>query len=225
MIFLIVEILGFLLLALLAGVAAGWLLRDLVSSKREESAQRAMVETRARVPQLEAQVRAREQQLGTVQEQLAQRDEQIQSLQDVVKEKEAELRAKVRELKASNRDSATLAFEEDAASGGSPAEAPLAQSERLRGLETEAAELRRALAEAQAELAARPGADAAGADPGALTAAQAELEALQGVLERERRRVAELERERELQNQSLKLLHQQLELGRDAGDDDHRQAG
>lgn len=222
MIFLIVEILGFLLLALLAGVAAGWLLRDLVSSKREESAQRAMVETRARLPQLESQVRAREQQLGTVQEQLAQRDDQIQSLQDVVKEKEAELRAKVREFKALSRDSETLAFDDDAASGGSPAEAPPEARDRLRQLETETDELRRALAEARAELSARPGADADGA---ALSKAQAELDALRGALERERRRVAELERERELQNQSLKLLHQQLELGRDAGDDDHRQAG
>ncbi len=35
------------------------------------------------------------------------------------------------------------------------------------------------------------------------------------VLEQEQRRVVELERERELQNKSLQLLHQQLELERE----------
>ena len=40
---------------------------------------------------------------------------------------------------------------------------------------------------------------------------------LSKVLDQERRRVTELERERELQNKSLNLLHQQLELARESG--------
>ena len=40
------------------------------------------------------------------------------------------------------------------------------------------------------------------------------LRGLQDDLERQRRSVVELERERELQNKSLQVLHQQLELER-----------
>lgn len=45
----------------------------------------------------------------------------------------------------------------------------------------------------------------------------AEYERLSGELETEQRRVLELERERELQNKSLQVLHQQLELERERG--------
>lgn len=44
-----------------------------------------------------------------------------------------------------------------------------------------------------------------------------EYDRLAGELETEQRRVAELERERELQNRSLQVLHQQLELERERG--------
>ena len=43
-----------------------------------------------------------------------------------------------------------------------------------------------------------------------------DYERLQKALQQEQRKVAELERERELQNKSLKVLHQQLEMVRDA---------
>lgn len=261
MIFLILKMFVYLLLALAAGVGAGWMLRHIAAARQEEDMQRTLADARARVPQFESLIRSRDEQIKRLKEELKEKDVRINGLVDDAREAELSMKDKERELKAITARHETLADLADeptpandsvgevlvggeildvgsqpaatAASGGSDS---ALQSEITR-LEGELREARNQAADAMAEAAAaeaevitlkaelaRAGAnaDTGGSEKIAdleskLQQKSAEHDRLARELESEQRRVTELERERELQNKSLRVLHQQLELEKERG--------
>ncbi len=258
MIFLILKMFVYLLLALTAGVGAGWVLRHIAAAKQEEEMQRTLADARARVPQFESLIRSRDEQIKRLKEELKEKDQRINSLADDVREAELAMKDKDRELKEYTARHETLADLSEA-SAAQDTDEMLVSSEVLdvesadasrsatgadTGLNTEIArlegELREAkslAADAMAEAAAaeaevitlkaelaRAGAAADGGDNQAIADVEARLkqktdafDQLSRAFESEQRRVTELERERELQNKSLRVLHQQLELEKERG--------
>ena len=286
MIYLLLKMFLYLILAMAAGGGAGWLLRNLAAIKREEELSRALTDAKARVPQFEAQLRSREDQGKRTREEMATKERVIAELMEEIKSKEEALREKDRELKklaVVSRQETLPESENSTPTPGSsdilmagemmaestldyadvqnlsaatplPAATPLRPNsldrsldsdvaqqlrDRIPALEQELAQARAVTADAVAEAAAaeaevvtlkaelarrtaQPSVDAA------VTAGTADLEArlrqkaeeherLNRSLETEKRKVVELERERELQNKSLQVLHQQLELERERG--------
>lgn len=217
MIYLILKMFVYLLLALIAGAGAGWFLRHLAASRQNEEMQRFLAEARNQVPQFESLVRSR--------------DEQISRLREDLKEKDVRINGLVAEL----REAAA------APSAGALADRKLERSgpltESVARLEKELALAKSQIADAVAEAAAAEGevivlkaelARAGSSGVAAHAEAVADLdkrlaqktmdyERLARDLEVEQRRVLELERERALQNKSLRVLHQQLELEREKG--------
>ena len=262
MIFLILKMFVYLLLALLAGAGAGWVLRHLAAARQEEDMQRTLADARARVPQFESLIRSRDEQIKRLKEELKEKDVRINGLVDDVREAELAMKDKDRELKEFTARHETLAdltdepTDSDQSSGevlmdggvldmpsaATDAAAPAGESDatleaEIARLEGELSEARSQAADAMAEAAAAEAevitlkAELARAGDGAGSSgseAVAELEArlqqkseehdrLARALESEQRRVTELERERELQNKSLRVLHQQLELEKERG--------
>ena len=266
MIFLILKMFVYLLLALIAGAGAGWVLRHIAAVKQEEDMQRTLADARARVPQFESLIRSRDEQIKRLKEELKDKDARINGLVDDVREAEHAMRDKDRELKTFTARHETVSDLTDEAAqvgantGGAPAAEVLKGGEaadeagataesaqasssdadlknEVARLEGELLEARSQAADAMAEAAAAEAevitlkAELARAGDGADSEsgeAIAELEArlkqkseehdrLARALESEQRRVTELERERELQNKSLRVLHQQLELEKERG--------
>lgn len=91
----------------------------------------------------------------------------------------------------------------NAATANAVAEAAAAEAELSAHNQGDSAGRNDALAQQVAELQAQ------------LAKKEAERERLSNMLETEQRKLAELEKERELQNKSLQVLHQQLELERE----------
>ena len=63
MIYLILKIFGYLLIAVLAGFASGWLLRNLLAVKKDEELHSSLNDARAKLPQFESLLRGRDQQV------------------------------------------------------------------------------------------------------------------------------------------------------------------
>lgn len=258
MIYLILKMFVYLLLALLSGAAAGWLLRHLGAARQEEDMQRTLADARSRVPQFESLIRSRDEQISRLKDDLKDKDARINALvvdvrtaENAAKDKERELKqlaaqqATMNDLKSADEpDPASealvggevLEFGDDAAAG--PAAADAALKEKVVRLERELTLAKTQAADATAEAAAaeaevitlkaelaRAGTGGSTADGQAdevvaelekrLATKTMEYERLARDLEVEQRRVMELERERELQNKSLRVLHQQLELERE----------
>jgi chromosome segregation ATPase len=258
-IYLILKMLAYLLLAMLAGGGAGWLLRHLAAGKQEEDMQRTLADARARVPQFESLIRSRDEQINRLREDLKEKDVRINALVDDVRQAEKALKDKTREANALKQKNHALEVRnageiEDgaviAAEGvGSDSESSKDEAGKLK---VEVKRLERELSDARAQVADALE-EAASAEAEVVTL-KAELERsgsavadfssdtpenraldevrelelrlkqkaeefdrLSKVLVSEQRRVVELERERELQNKSLQVLHQQLELERERG--------
>lgn len=233
MIYLILKMFVYLLLALFAGAGAGWVLRHIAASKQEEDMQRTLADARARVPQFESHIRSRDEQISRLKEELKEKDVRINGLVDDVREAELALKDRDRELKQAVAQHETLDdLAPDPAAEVTSTDQALSTVASLEGALKEA---RAQAADAMAEAAAAEAevitlkaelARAGSANPVESSSAVADLEArlqqksseydrLARELEQEQRRVAELERERELQNKSLQVLHQQLELARE----------
>ena len=99
MIYLILKMFLYLILAMAAGGGAGWLLRNIAAIKREEELSRALTDAKARVPQFEAQLRSREDQGKRSRDEMATKERVIAELMEEIKSKEEALREKDRELK------------------------------------------------------------------------------------------------------------------------------
>jgi chromosome segregation protein len=239
-IYLILKIFFYLFVALALGSAGGWLARNLVAARREDELQKAVTEARARVPQFESLMRARDQQVQRLKDDNKDKDQRIAELTSQAHTLEESLRGKQRELaRAASRNEA---LELDGASGVASTDGSMESPGRpgdLERLTEELARARRETADAVAEAAAaeaelaRLRRDAGGRNAGGETTVDGaalerikELEArleqtadeherLNRTLETERRRIAQLERERELQNRSLRVLHEQLEVERE----------
>ncbi|MEJ2087271.1 MAG: hypothetical protein P8Y69_02055 [Gammaproteobacteria bacterium] len=247
MIFLILKMFVYLFLALVAGGAAGWILRHIAAARQDEEMQRTLADARARVPQFESLIRSRDEQINRLKEDMKDKDVRINALLDEARDKENELRDKVREARqlaarnealemtegttaakvADGAGEATVDVEGDSA-GAEKLKAELARLEReLADARVEAADALAEAATAAAEVVTLKAEldRAGGGEVGAgrevyelevrLKQKAEEYDRLVRDLEMERRRVVELERERELQNKSLQVLHQQLELERE----------
>lgn len=257
MIYLILNMFVYLLLALLLGAAAGWLIRNIAATRREDELQKGVTEARARVPQFESLMRTRDEQVQRLRDELKAKEQALAEASAQLHGKDEEIRGKQRELGKLNARNKSLEglpdSVDDAATMGMDVLDLTSGADQIGGgaevasLREEVARLNRELTQANAAVAdAVSEAAAAEAELVSLkaqlartaTAASArstapnsegdvkELEArlrqkaqeqekLNRALETEQRRVVELERERELQNKSLQVLHQQLELERE----------
>ena len=220
MIFLILKMFIYLVLAAAIGGAAGWLFRNLQAQKSEENAHRAVNDAKAKLPQLESLLRGRDEQISKLKAQLAEtktqlneQDQEHRATEQQLKEKEREVRRLQQGAEARQMTDGPDNFDVEA----------MDQSEDTNALITE---LSSEIARLKAELANRESAvKPVDADETLLQVemdglkaklknAERELEIAKAELSREQTKVTELERERELQNKSLQVLHQQLELAR-----------
>lgn len=215
MIYLVGKIFVYLLLALGLGVAAGWLWRNLQAAGREAELERALMESRSRLPQMDTTLRAREERLERTQAELKTRDAALAEQQQQLAERDrtiAELERACAELRQRlTDDSPSAPAKSDggdelalhSGESGAASAAALAEREAVHAAAIEAAESEREALQAE------------------LSRARTELERVTAALAAEKRQVSELARERDLQHQSLKALEQQLDLARD---DEHRVA-
>ena len=218
MIYLIFKIGAYLLVAMVCGAGAGWLARNVSAVRQEDDQQRQLTELGAKLPQLQTLMRTRDDQLETLRAALKDKDQRIGALRD-------ELGALGKVLESMEHELEQARAAKDAAA---PAQEPGAEAERIAQLSAEVGRLHSQLSDARVRAAAP---QPANADEGERL--REELQSLEErlklngqehdrmskVLEQERRKVVELERERELQSKSLQLLHQQLDLERErAGD-------
>jgi hypothetical protein len=100
MIYLIVEIIVYLLCALALGIGAGWLWRNVQAAAREQMLERQVLDVRGRLSGLESRSQAAERQLAVAQHELGDRDEtlrlrnrEIEALERLVRELEERLAA------------------------------------------------------------------------------------------------------------------------------------
>lgn len=212
--YLIFKIGAYLLVAMACGAGAGWLARNVSAVRQEDDQQRQLAELGAKLPQLETLMRTRDDQLTSLRAQLKEKDQRIGRLHD-------EVGALGKMLESAEHELEQAKTAKDAAA---PVEEPSAESQRIAELAAEVGRLHSQLSDARVRAAAPQRADA---DEGERL--REELQSLEErlkqngqehdrmsqVLEQERRKVVELERERELQSKSLQLLHQQLELERE----------
>lgn len=108
MIFLILKMFVYLLLALLAGAGAGWMLRHIAAIRQDEETQRTLADARARVPQFESLIRSRDEQISRLKEELKDKDVRINGLVEDVREAELAFKDKDRALKQLTAQNATL---------------------------------------------------------------------------------------------------------------------
>ena len=220
MIFLIGKIFVYLVLAGLVGAVAGWLFRNLQAQRTEELAQRAANDAKAKLPQLESLLRGRDEQIAKLKQLLVEKKEELSEQGQSVRELELKLRDQEREARRwqqsaeAVKDSNLDDFDLDADSGGDDANGLIAElSQEITRLKAELAS-----AVADAALSGSSDSDAAAAEVDQLREqlqqTEKALQAAKADLALERNKVLELERERELQNRSLQVLHQQLDLER-----------
>ena len=240
MIYLIAKIFLYMLLTLAIGFAAGWLSRNIASVKREEELQKSVTESRSRVPQFESLMRTRDEQVRKLRDEVGGKDKRIAELSAEVQSKEEQARRAQREVsKLTSRNEALEGVAEDDSessevlmgdgvidAAGPVATENTAASDALRTeLHSVKQQLADAIAEAasaEAELAAARQESSGSVNASEVKELQArvrqqasEHEQLNKALDTEQRKVIELGRERELQNKSLQVLHQQLELERE----------
>lgn len=258
MTFLILKIAAYLTVALVLGIAAGWVSRHVTAQRETETTSRALNDNRAKVPQLESLIRVRDDEIQRIkqaqqgqEESVTQATKELQAQVSLVRDKEVEvarLKAQLDSLQSMNIDAAddmsVMIPAEDAASTpivdgelvsadelsaepvsndvldfeSAAAEPSTAHLEQIAFLEARIKVLERELTEANFA------ADTAQADNGIrdemeeltkrLRQKAQDFDRLNRQMEGEKRKVAELERERELQNKSLQVLHQQLEMER-----------
>ncbi len=222
MMFLIGKMFIYLLLAGGIGGAAGWLMRNLQAQRTEENAQRSVTDVKAKLPQLESLLRGRDEQIQKLKAEIADR-------KTAASEMEQELRAGEQALREQQRISERLQQTVDARKSKSLTDFDMSgdveQDTDTTDTDNLIAELSAEIARLKAELAQPAPAPAADADEtllqietealrNKLVTTEGKLNAIHADLMQEQNKVSELERERELQNKSLQVLHQQLELER-----------
>jgi chromosome segregation ATPase len=246
-IYLIMKMFVYLAVALVAGFGAGWLGRNLKASKSEEEMQRTLSETKSRVPQFESLMRTRDEQMKALRQEVKDKDARIGELHTEMGMQEKTLKEKDRELRRAQSRLAALDADPQAGgtelsevdmSGGEPLDYAGIDTQAdhtavIARLEREVERLRnqeQGLAE-QLRDARNNQSGAAGGSSAMEEVLRSELHELESrlrqttlerdrlskALDQEKRKVIELERERELQNKSLQVLHQQLELARETG--------
>lgn len=245
MMFLILKIFIYLAVALGMGGAAGWLLRHINAQKETEELQRNLADSRAKVPKLESLLRARDERIRTLTNAAQEQDEankgtRVQDEQVVrqLREKDMEvqrLKNKIEALERATGGEPLIDGELLHEPGTDALQDPLSGSNAMQQSEerhdadtTLIAELHREIERLKEEVATTKIQLEVAQSDNSMEQEVAELtirlrqkaedyERLQKTLQIEQRKVTELERERELQNRSLKVLHQQLEMVREPG--------
>ena len=215
--FLIGKMMVYLLLAGGIGLGAGWLLRNLQAQRSEEQAARMAHDAKSKLPQLESLLRGRDEQIGKLKQDVADAKRELKEGLDAARKHDQArvgLEREIATLKqklAAQADLADLSQETGVDND--------ADNQLIAELSAEIARLKQALADASQ--GAPTGAGSSSSDEVLLRAECDSLSLRLQTLEREHRvaveeltaeqgRVGELERERELQNKSLQVLHQQL---------------
>ena len=200
MMFLVGKIFFYLFLAGAIGAVSGWLMRNLQGQRSEESASRAAHDAKSKLPQMESLLRGRDEQIARLKAQLGEltaeakeHAREVRALEDELQAKQSEL-SKALEAQAGSVQHNPL-IDTAGEDGQSAAEIAL--------LQTEVDQLR-----AQLQTESRLAGENASSD------LARELNDLRAQLENESERVRDLERERDLQANSLQALNQQLELAR-----------
>lgn len=234
MIFLILKIFVYLVIALVMGGAAGFLLRHLQAQKETEETTRQLQDAKSKVPQLESLLRARDERIRQLSKNHSEQSEAAKGsrMQDeqharALREKDMELqrlRARLQSVEQNKSDGLIdgelLAAGPVAAAATQPDPTSETDDVLIAELHLEVDRLKEELSSAAIRLEVAQ-------NDGTLEQELEELrvrlrqkaedyERLQQQLDHEQRKVSELERERELQNKSLKVLHQQLEMARGA---------
>lgn len=207
MIYLVMKMFVYLAVAVGTGFGAGWLTRNLDAKNKEEELQRTLTETKARLPQFESLMRSRDEQLKSLGAEVKDKDARIGELHGQVDNQAKLFTQTKQQLKNAQHQLAAT----DGHAGASA---------------STASELDTELSEVDASVNADGGGDVAGSSSAMeevlrsevhelesrLRQTSADQDRLSKALEQEKRAVAELRGERELQNRSLQVLHQQLEL-------------
>lgn len=114
MTFLILKIAAYLTVALVLGVAAGWVSRHVTAQREEETTSRALNDNRAKVPQLESLIRVRDDEIARIkqahqgqEDTVSLANQELQAQVSLVREKEVEvarLKAQLTNLQSLNSD-------------------------------------------------------------------------------------------------------------------------
>ncbi|XOV83867.1 MAG: hypothetical protein ACFHXK_01880 [bacterium] len=223
MMFLIGKMFIYLLLAGGIGGAAGWLMRNLQAQRTEENAQRSVTDVKAKLPQLESLLRGRDEQIQKLKAEIADRKTAAAELEQAVRAGEQSLReqqrisARLQQTVDARKSKPLTDFD---LSGEADEETDTTDTDNL--IAELSAEITR-LKEQLAQKATTPAASNADdtllqieteALRNKLVSTESKLKTVHADLLQEQNKVSELERERELQNKSLQVLHQQLELER-----------
>jgi chromosome segregation ATPase len=204
LIYLIVNIVGYLLVALIAGVGVGWLLHGSLAGKAAGE-RRGLGSVDPDGLELATRADAQEGQLRKLAATLKQKEREVDALSAELEKRDRRFNAADKLAKISRR------LQQEAEQ--------LKEQVRVLGEELEAA---------REEAQGSHGASAAMEEvlrseilelEGRLRETSEEQERLAKTLEQENRKVEELERQRDLQNSSLQALHQQLELARKSKED------
>lgn len=210
MIYLLLQMFVYLVVAAAMGAAAGWLWRNLAAQKTDEDARRQVNESKSKLPQLESLLRSRDEQLGKLKDQLSEIKKQAKTESRQHNELQQQLRKQDQEIhRLKNSSASTNSANEfllDEVShqveDSELQEKYLVVAAELEALqmqqkarEQEFSQLQRGLVGKVEELTMQ------------LTSANQELSL-------EKDKVSELEREQELHSKSLLVLHQQLEMER-----------
>lgn len=219
MIFLIGKMFVYLLLAAGIGGAAGWLYRNLQAQRTEESANRAVNDAKAKLPQLESLLRGRDEQITKLKEQLKEskadlgaQTQEVRGLEQQLREQERLAKRWEQSAKA-RQDENVEDYDLDADAGGDT-------DNLIAELSSEISRLKGELAVAQTQPHTSAGSDETLLQVeveelrAKLSKAEADLQTALADLQHEQHKNSELERERDLQNKSMKVLHQQLDLER-----------
>ena len=211
MIYLVSQIFFYLAIAMVTGVVTGWLLAQL--RRRSE-----LAAVGSQVSQLRRDIARRDEALVAAEHRVTELTAQVEepkvspALAEIAAQLRAQCDAQAAQLKELQLDQARVLQEHSAARAGEEASNNL-----ITALHTEIARLRHEL---QTNVATNPkqaeALELANKElEGRLIRKLSEVDRLEQALAAEERRVRELERERELQNKSLHVLHQQLEMERE----------
>jgi chromosome segregation ATPase len=167
MIYLIMKIFLYLFIALIVGLGAGWLIRNIAATRKEDELNKLITEVRARVPQFESLMRTRDEQAQKLRADLKSQEAKQTELQSTLKLRELELRDRTRELSALTARNAALEgtgdsqdmMDVDLLPGGAEKTADTAldsnQAETIGALLDDIERLRTELAEAKTHAAAQ----------------------------------------------------------------------
>ncbi len=94
MIYLIMKMFLYLLIALVAGGAAGWLLRNVAAVRKEDELNKSLADARGRVPQFESLLRSRDELVKQLRMDLKTQEAKSSDLQESLGTQEREMREK-----------------------------------------------------------------------------------------------------------------------------------